>query len=329
MKHTAVALYAFMLLFGYLSYLVLQPFLTYVILALLFAVLFHPIYHILQPRMPKRIATLVVLLIVLLCIVLPSAYFGATLFVELSGAYQATRDAGISVFDQTSIANWIAQTFGVDVRSELQEIITQGAAVVTNALPGIITGTGAVLLGMFIMFLILYYALQDGPVWLQRGISLLPLKKNHRKQLFEKVKKETRALLYGQIVTSIFIGVLNGLVLWAAGIPNAVFWAFLMIIIGIIPVVGAFLVYIPAGIYLLVQQHWIPGIGVLVLCTAIHLFIDYIVRPKMISDAAQIHPIFVILGALGGIALMGVVGFLIGPLVLSFFITLLSFDYEN
>ncbi len=321
-----IAFFALLALFGYLSYLVLSPFLGAVVLALLFAFLFHPIYRGLRTFLWDSLAAFVVLVIVLLCIVIPSVYLAGTLISEASGAYQAAQASGISVFDETSVADMLQHWVGIDAHDQLVEILSQGKSAIKAAIPGLVTRTGGFLLSLFIFFFVLYFALRDGASWFAHGIDALPLETRHREPVGELLRRQAKALLYGQILTSVLVGALIGGFFALFRIPNPVFWGFLMAILGILPMVGAFVVYVPASVYLVWQGQWVPGIVLFAASTAVHFFIDNILRPKLVSQAAEIHPAIVMLGALGGIALMGMVGFLVGPLILSFLVTILSLE---
>jgi len=319
-----IVLYVLVILLGWLSFLVVKPFLSFVILGFLFAFLFFPVYNILKKMLWDGLAAMIVVVIVLLCIILPSVYLAGAVISEATTAYQAVEASGVSIFDDTSLASGIERWTGLAIGDQLLGLFAQMRVVLREAVPSIITSTGVFLIGIFILFFVLYFALREGAGWFEQACSWLPVTKKKREHTMSLLRRQAKALLYGQILTSILVGILVGFFLWYFSVPNPVFWAFVTIIIGIIPVVGAFLVYIPAGIYLIFQGAWIQGIALMVLSTGAHLFIDNILRPKMVSKASEIHPSLVILGALGGIALMGIVGFLVGPLIISFFFVLMN-----
>lgn len=318
-----VALYGLLLIFAWLSYVVLEPFIQYVILAFLTAFLFHPWYKKLDKKMWSGVAATIMLLIVMLILIIPSVYLAGTVIAQATDTYQDLQQSGMLI-DESSLSNLIQQWTGYDLQDEIVTLFGQGRQAIKNAIPQIITSTGAFLLGLFIFFFVLYYAFREGPGWYKSAMEALPFKKKRREEVSEKIYRQSKALLYGQILTSIVIGLIVGVFLWIFGVPNAVFWGFVAIILGVIPVLGAPFVYVPAAAYLAWQGYWIKAIAMLLIITTIHLVIDNIVRPKLISKASPIHPTIVILGAIGGIAMMGIVGFLVGPLILSFFITLLE-----
>lgn len=328
-RYEGLAMFGLLAVLGILSYLLIAPFFGYIVIGVLFAFIFYPVYRGLHRFLWSSLASAIVLVIVLLCIVVPSIYFGASLVLQATNAYQAVQDQGISVFDESSIIEYFNAKTAFDIRDMLTEAFRVGRSAAKAAIPGIITGTGEFLLGTFLLFFVLYYTLKDGDKWWLQITEAVPLRKVHRDRLREKLVIETQAIVYGQLVTTILIGALGGAVFWFVGIPNPIFWGFVMILLGLIPVLGAPFVYVPAGIWLLMNGNWIGGAVLLIVLGTAQVFIDNILRPAMVSSTSEIHPVTVVLGAIGGIYLLGFVGFLLGPLILSIFFTLLSFDYEG
>jgi len=323
-----MTLYALLLAFGVLSYLLLAPFFGYLVMGLLFAFLFRPMYRVLEKVFLPGFAAGMVILIVLVAIILPSVWFGVQLVGQATNAYRAVQDLGINVADESSVVTYLNSLVAVDIQDQLTAVFQAGRTTINESIPGLITGAGLFILGLFLMFLVMYYALKDGEGWAETCLRALPLRQAHRNKLREQIALETKALLYGQIVTVILVGMLGGAAFWFAHIPNAVFWAFVMVVLGLIPVLGAPIVYVPGGLWLITQGRWITGAVVIGVCLGGQALIENVLRPKMVSSAAKVHPVTVILGAIGGIAVFGFVGFVLGPLILSIFFTLLSVDYD-
>ena len=324
-----VTLYALLIGFGVLSYVLLAPFFGYLVMGLLFAFMFHPLYRLIEKAFLPGAAAGIVILTTLILIILPSVWFGAQLVGQATSAYRAVQERGIDIADESSIVAYFDGLVpAVDLTTTLTDLLRQGREAIKDAIPGLITGAGAFILGLFLLFLVMYYALKDGASWADRVLRALPLRQAHRDRLRQQIALETKALLYGQLMTVILVGVIGGLAFWLAEIPNAVFWTFVMVVLGLIPILGAPLVYIPGGVWLLMHGRWVAGAAVLGACIGGQAIVENVLRPKMVAKAAQTHPVTVILGAIGGIALLGFVGFVLGPLILSMFFTLLSVDYD-
>lgn len=328
-KHHLVAFYGLIVLFGYIGYLVLAPFLSYLIMGLLFAFIFYPIYKGLSKFLWDGLSAGIVIILTLMVIVIPGIYLGGTIISQATSAYQVVQTQGLSAFDESSVSEYVYSWIRIDVEDQVVDLFKQARQGIKNAVPRILTSTGTFLIGLFILFFVMYYALKDGVRWYNSTINILPLEQPDREKLSERLVVGTRALLYGHIATSLLIGIAIGLVFFFAGISNAIFWGFVMVILGLIPFLGAPIVYLPAAIIKMWQGEWIAGIIVLVISAALHLYVDNILRPQIVSSRSSIHPVVVIVGVIGGIVAMGVVGFLVGPLVLSILVTLLSFDYPR
>jgi predicted PurR-regulated permease PerM len=327
-RHKTIVLAVLLLLFAYWSYLLLSPFLSYAILGLLLAFLFQPLYRRMASDLGETFAAALSIIIVLLIIILPSIWIATTLVTQTGNAYQMAIEHGFK-FDGSKIATYIQSTTGFDMKAPLTAVFGAGKDAAAAALPKVITITGGVIVGFVVFFFVFYYALKEGREWYVAASNALPIRKNYKKKLQHEIESMTKALFYGQILTALLIGIGTGIIFMLFGIPNAVFWGFLMMILALLPLLGAPIVYVPAGIILMVDNRWVAGISVIILCTLVVFLIEYIVRPKFVSRTSEVHPLTVIIGALGGIYLLGFVGFLIGPLILGIFFTLLGFDYSH
>jgi predicted PurR-regulated permease PerM len=323
-RHRNILLFVILILFGYWSFLILQPFVSYIILGIILAFLWHPIYRWLAARMNDASAAILSLIIILLLIIIPSILLTASLIGQANNAYQAAADSGItgaSIFERL-------QTFTrFDITPYFNEALNTGKNAVAAAIPALITSTSGILVGLVVFFFVFYYALKEGRDWYHGASNALPIKKAYKKRLTHEIESMTRALFYGQVLTAVLIGIGCGAVFMLLGIPNALFWGFIMMLLAFLPLLGAPIVYIPAGIILIFQDRWAAGVGIILLCTVIIFLVEYIVRPKFVSRTSEIHPLIVIIGALGGIYFLGFIGFLVGPLILGIFMTLLEFDY--
>ena len=325
-KQKTLALFIILVLFGYWSYLLIAPFLSYIVLGLILALLIYPLYLRFSRKVGESWAALVSIITIFLLIIIPSVWLTTNLIAQAGNAYQLAVDNGV-VFDGNRVAEWVYSLTGADFKEPLSALFGAGKSLVTAAIPSIISSTSTFLIGIIVLVFVMYYALKDGRQWYALISDALPIRKAYKKQLKHDMENMTKALFYGQILAALLIGIGTGTVFAAFNVPNAVFWGFIMMVLAFLPLLGAPIVYLPAGVILLLNGRWIAGISIIVLCTAVIFTIEYIVRPKFVSKTSQIHPLTVIIGALGGIYLLGFVGFLVGPLILGIFVTLLSFDY--
>ena len=178
---------------------------------------------------------------------------------------------------------------------------------------------------LFLIFIFLYtmfFFLRDGKELLARALSLLPLTKSDQHRLLDKFLSVTRATIKGSMVVGIVQGSLAGLALHVAGIDSALFWATIMSLISVVPVLGPPLVWVPAVIYLAATGQYPQAIGVFLFCSIVVGQIDNILRPILIGRDTQMHELLIFFGTLGGIGLFGLFGFIIGPIVAALFMTI-------
>jgi predicted PurR-regulated permease PerM len=149
------------------------------------------------------------------------------------------------------------------------------------------------------------------------------LKDDQERVLLKEFVSISRATLKGTVIIGIIQGVLGGLLFWAVGVPSPITWGVVMIILSIIPVVGSGIIWAPVGIYMLLTGDIWQGVVILGFGFGVISTIDNILRPKLVGQDSQMHPLFVLLATLGGIIVFGIIGFIIGPIIVALFLALL------
>jgi predicted PurR-regulated permease PerM len=322
-KHRTIVLGIILLLLFYVTYRILSPILTYVILGLLLAFIIFPVYAQLRKWISSTAAALLCIAAVFFVIIIPSIWLTAQLIDQATNAYQAAQAQGITF---ASVAQYLPGVSAEQLQAAVAEALHPSK--IAAIIPRIVSLTGEILFGMLILVVVLFYALKEGDSWYEHLFRLLPTSDKHKKRLHGEITQMTKALFYGQILTSVIIGALSGTVFAAFGIPNPILWGFIMGIFSFLPVLGAPVIYLPAGIILMVDGRLFAGISIIVLCTAAMFLAEYVIRPKFVSRTAELHPLTVIIGAAGGVFAFGFVGFLIGPLIIGVLIRVLSFDID-
>ena len=179
------------------------------------------------------------------------------------------------------------------------------------------------------MFFVMAYLFQAGQGIFDRVKLLIPLAPNLKDKLIDEIRNVTSAVVYGQVMTAIVQGLLGGLGFLIFGIPNAIFWGFVMVIISFLPLVGSALVWLPAAVFLFLSGEKYQGVGLLLYCIIVVANIDNFVKPRLISGKSNIHPVTVLLGVFGGLKLFGFIGLFVGPLILALLTALLHFYEEE
>ena len=170
----------------------------------------------------------------------------------------------------------------------------------------------------------MFFFFRDGDRLVVRLKDLLPMSEDLKANLTYRLKEVIEASIYGQVLVAAIQGVLGGLIFWLTGLPSPIFWGTVMAMLSLIPIVGPYLVYLPAGVILIVSGSWIRGIIVLILGIVVVSQSDNILRPMIVSSRTKIPTLALFFSILGGIKLFGLLGIILGPVVVSIIFTLIE-----
>ena len=213
-----------------------------------------------------------------------------------------------------------------EIKPQLQEIIGRVTNYAIEQTSQLILSLPRILLNIGVTFFMIFYLLKEGEQVYEKVKRLVPLKKKHQEHIFERLKETTYAVMYGSLIVAIVQGVLGSIGFYAFGIASPITWGIVMTITALVPMVGTVIVWLPASLLLIGEGltlnnniiFW-QGIGLFLYCALIVSTIDNILKPRIIGERAKIHPILILLGALGGLTMFGMIGFIIGPLILAIF----------
>ncbi|HEY3601966.1 MAG TPA: AI-2E family transporter [Chthoniobacterales bacterium] len=314
---------------------VVWPFLKPLLLAALLAALFHPFYRWVTRMLGSRrsLAAIVTLIILFILIAGPlSAFVGlvvkqaATLGDEALPWLQQHFGAAASF----NAHDWLARQFpALSDYIPPQEQLVQNAGVAAKSAGGFVVslltrmtaGTATFVLDLFIMAYAMFFFFKDGRAMIEQMLYYVPLSRADKTRMLEQFTSITRATLKGTLLIGIIQGTLAGLGFWLAGIDGAAFWGTLMAILSILPAVGAPVVWVPAGIYLLLSGRVVTGLVLMGWCAAVLAAVEYVVRPALIGTDIKMPDLLVLVGTLGGLYLFGPIGFIVGPIVCGLFLT--------
>lgn len=318
----------FLLLFLVLTFLVIKSFFTYIFLAIILVFSFYPVYRRINKKLKKPTLTSAIMVsIILLLLVIPSFFAVTNLVRQTGAAYSALRDEALI----GTVNDFLLNTFHAEINVDtyLRGFFTNIQDFIVNSAPNLISSIADVGLGLFVMFFTMFYLFKGGESFYEDIKDLLPLKKKYKHKLTQEIRLVLHGVLYGQIMTAIIQGGLGGILLFVFGVPNALFWGFIMIILSFLPVVGTPLVWVPAGIYQIITGQVVQGILILAIGATVVANIDNIIKPKLISGRSKIHPVVALIGVLGGLNVFGLIGIIVGPLVIALFLVLLRFYNED
>ncbi len=326
MRLNLATLLVYGLLLAILSWMVAKPFWAYLVLGLLIATLSFPLFDWLREKTGRpRIASMITVTIVSLIILIPLSLITWQIIVDMRSLI-----GGLSVAQVThqieTLALWSHQTFGYpeDIeQTRAQELLTQLLpplrARLADWIPQAIQSVGAFVIGMVITVITAYYALFQGESFVAQLKRASPMDDQMEGEFLREAKLTVDGVIKGQVVSAVLQGGLGYIAFVVAGIPNAIFWGFVMAILSFLPLIGAFLVWAPAAVYLLSIGQTAMGVGMIIWGVLVISSVDNIVKPLIIGKESALHPLLAFLGVLGGLVAFGIMGFIMGPLVLSLF----------
>jgi predicted PurR-regulated permease PerM len=319
----AVLFYGVVLLLAYLVYLVFEPFLIPLAWAAVIVVVFYPWHLQLERRCGRTSAAAISTAGVTLILVVP------TLLVMSAFVRQGVEAARLSeqAFASGHLAwanhawEWIAHHVPGETPENLASLARQGAEnlgkFLASELGAALRNLVRFFFDLFVMILAMFYLFRDADSIMAALRHSLPFEEVHR----EKMIAEARELIYASVTSSLVAALANGLVggvaFAIARISAPVFWGVAIAFCSFVPLVGSALVWVTAGIWLIVGGHTGRGIFVLAFCAGVLGIVDNVLRPWLISGKAQLSGLLVFIGVVGGIAVFGLLGVVLGPIVVA------------
>jgi predicted PurR-regulated permease PerM len=313
---------------------ILAPFFDAIIWATILAVLFAPLQRWLRVRLRERhsLAALVALAMILLIVILPATVVATSFLDELKTAYWMFQAGELEINAylermQGILPSWLAAQladFGLTDLSGIREKVSEGLAKAAKfiAARALVIGenTFAFILNSFIMLYLLFFLLRDGGRLARRMRDAIPLQPELQVMLGAKFAEVIRATVKGSVVVAIVQGALGGLIFGVLGIHAALLWGVVMAFLSLVPAVGAGLVWGPAALYLLATGEIWQGVVLITYGVLVIGLVDNVLRPILVGKSTRMPDYLVLISTLGGIAALGISGFVTGPLVAAMFV---------
>ncbi|MBU2639515.1 MAG: AI-2E family transporter [Nanoarchaeota archaeon] len=298
----------FFIAVAYLIFLLIKPFISIVLGSVVLSYAFYPVYKRINTKVKnEHLCSALTTIIIFLIILLPLIFVLNVLTVESISAYQTIKSQDFSKFTTTLLDEKFS--------TYIQEIINRVLLFFVEVSSKLVLSIPSIALNFFLLFFLIYYLLKDGKIIAENLKAYLPF--SNKQEIYTRFDKLTRALIYGTILIAIIQGIAGGLGFLIFKIPSAILWGFAMGVASFIPLVGTAIIWLPAGIFKLIQGDLVSGIGIILFGALIVGSIDNLVRPYLVSAKAKVHPAVVLLGVLGGLKLFGFTGIIIGPLFLA------------
>ena len=314
---------------------ILLPFYGAVFWAVILAILFAPLQRRLQLRFgwERNLTSLLTLSICLLIAILPVIVLSSLLVQEGVALYKNIESG------ELDIAGYVTQfkhilppyfqhlldRFGMGELNGLREKIVKSAMTGGQELAAkaFIFGQGTFefIVSFFIMLYLLFFFLRDGAELARKVRAAVPLEEQQKRRLQLKFNRVVRATVKGNLLVAITQGALGGLIFWFLDIPSVVLWAVLMAFLSLLPAVGAGIVWVPvAAFFLLTGAIW-QGVVLGLFGIFVIGLVDNVLRPILVGKDTRMPDYMILISTLGGLAIFGLNGFVIGPLIAALFMS--------
>jgi predicted PurR-regulated permease PerM len=337
--------FALLLIILYGAFLILTPFLKAITWAVILAILVYPVYAWLLRKLQRRATTaaLIVIVGITLLVIVPGFELAWFLADETVALVQTVRsmlsDEGLAAwkqgpYGQRLVALWDLVSFQLmDFKINWKEVLLQGAQASSGFLVVQVKGVAQNVLLVTVNFIIalitLFFLLRDGAGFFRRVQRLLPMDREHQQRLFKNITDTVLAVVHGSLVVAMIQGLLAGTAYWLAGVPFAVLWGVLTAFTSLLPVGGSTLVSIPVSIYMFVIGEPLKGVLLLLWCLGFVGTIDNVLKPLLIGNRLGLPVLFLFFGILGGLALFGALGIVLGPVIFALLRALLDLYIEE
>ena len=318
----------------YLCWQMVQPFINVILWAAVLAVVFYPLHRrirleVVSPAGAAAVSTLLVVVLILL----PATFITTAVVRELAGAADNLQ-AGVQKLSNASTipgVGWVIEKLSPYVTinpEEAREFLanrlqTVGAALAASTLIVVGGAVGAIVQMVLVVFT-LFYMFRDGERIRQAAYEILPLRRIQMHDIGARTKDVIAATIYGVLVISAIQGTLGTIIFWALGLPSPLLWGVVMFFLSMIPMAGAFLVWVPAAIYLALTGAYIKA-GILVAWGLLVIgSIDNFLSPRLVGRRARLHELLIFFSVLGGLQLFGVLGIVLGPVVVAITLALIE-----
>lgn len=317
---------------------ILKPFFMPIVVGFVLVLLFYPLYNwfLKLCRGHAYLASFITTFVVTVFIFVPSALVASLVTNQILGLV----DQSVQFVDKAhlleNVQEWnvnvqqyltqLEQTFHVDInlRSVAANAVKQFAYYVYKYSPGVLTQTLGFFLQSFIMLIVIFFLFVEAKGLYQDFILLSPLEDKHERTLAQEMKSMVYAVVYGSFITALVQAILAGLAFYFLNVQGYLVWGALTFLFSFIPILGAGSVWVPAAIILFLTGNTKHAIILTVYGALVISSVDNVLKPLLMRGKNKIHPLLLFLSIIGGLALVGPIGILLGPITVAVFLAALK-----
>lgn len=300
--------------------------------AVVFAIVFYPLY-LWTKRMTKgrsALAAVITIGAVITTVVLPLSIVGGMVAQESLSLYEGISGnteslEGLSLLERAEKFIAYLEPYGISKESVVEKL-REWAAGVSQLVASSLFTVGQVTFSLFIsiaiMLYLLFFFFRDADKLRQTLIHYLPMGNAQEERLFNRFAETARAVVKGTLAIALLQGFLGGMAFWIVGVANPVLWGVAMAILSIVPAVGPAIIWFPASLILLATGSIWEGVTLMVVGILLVSLVDEFVRPILVGRGSKMPDSITLLATIGGLATFGISGFVVGPIIAAFFLSL-------
>jgi len=314
---------------------ILLPYYGAVFWAIILGILFAPLQRKLIQRYhwSRNVTSITTLAICVVVAVLPVIIISALLVQEGTNVYKGVQSGDLDVAGYVNhfkhalpeSMQHLLDRLGMGNLDGLREKVTaramQGSEALTSQAFSFGQGTLDFIVSFGIMLYLVFFFLRDGPELVRKIRQAVPLAEHQKRRLQLKFTRVVRATVKGNMLVAISQGALGGFIFWALDIPSALLWAVLMAFLSLLPAVGAGVVWAPVAVYFILDGEMWRGVVLTLFGVFVIGLVDNVLRPILVGKDTKLPDYLVLISTLGGLAVFGLNGFVIGPLIAALFIS--------
>lgn len=306
---------------------VVMPFVEYIVIAAILAYTLTPLHRRLRERIGSRAGAIGAILLAIGVLFLPLVYVVVVLTQDVVTLSRQGLPPELARLERR-LSDLLGRE--IDIVATINSSGQQLFDLLFQDVGRLLSASSTILIGASITLFLIYYLLLDGDAFVDWMIARAPAPELVCQRVIQRIDETVSGVIYSHFLIAVLQGLVGGVGLAVAGVPNPAFWTLAMIILGLLPVIGAFLIWGPASGYLLLVDQVYPGVFLAIWGIVVVGSIDNFVRPIVIDrQGAHINPGIILVGVFGGVTTIGFTGLFVGPILLAVLASMIeAFDEE-
>lgn len=312
------------------GFFILRPIISSIFIGVLCAYILHPLYVPLKKKIRNpNLSVSLFLIILVITIAVPLWFFLPSFIKEIFDSYLYIQKIDLPSAIGKVVGFFLSDETALAVSTQISIAIAKFFSFSLASSGAGISNFGGILIQASVVLFTLYFGLRDSQKIGVYISELSPFSKSTGDKFSKEFRNITNSIVFGQVATGLIQGLSLGVALWLLDVPNFIFLTVVAIIVSIIPIVGAWLVWMPISLILIVSGNVTQGVILLFYGLLFVSTIDNLLRPFFIARQSNINIFIAILGTIGGLYVFGFIGVIIGPLILSYLVIIIEFYREG